>query len=73
MPQGIKPASNCFQRTMETTFAGLEEKMLPPFYDDVMIKSSNFTEHLENVDHILARTQESGFTLNVLKCLFFQI
>ena len=31
MPQGIKPAANCFQRTMEKTFTGLGNCILPPF------------------------------------------
>ena len=31
MPQGIKPASNYFQRSMEKTFSGLEQCILPPF------------------------------------------
>ena len=72
MPQGSKHAGGCFQRTMEMTYDGCEEKMLPPFYDDVTIKSKSFTEHLSNVDFILKRTKDAGFTLNALKCAFFQ-
>ena len=72
MPQGVKPASNCFQRTMEMMLEGCEKKILPPFYDDVTIKSKTFSEHLENVDCVLNKIKESGFTLNALKCAFFQ-
>ena len=48
MPQGAKPASNCFQRSMEKTFEGLEPCILPPFYDDITVKSRTFPWHLYN-------------------------
>ena len=73
MPQGIKPASNCFQRTMEKTFVDLETCILPPFYDDVIVKGRSFPEHLNNVRQVLDCTRECGFTLNALKCRFFQV
>ena len=72
MPQGIKPASSLFQRTMEQTFSDLSDCILPPFYDDVVIKGLDFTDHLSNVRRVLARIRQSGLTLNALKCKFFQ-
>ena len=48
MPMGVKPAASCFQRSMEKSFDGLESCMLPPFYDDVTVKSSTFAGHLHN-------------------------
>ena len=72
MPQGIKPASSLFQRTMEQTFSDLSDCILPPFYDDVVIKGSNFQQHLSNVRRVLNRIRQSGLTLNALKCKFFQ-
>ena len=72
MPPGIKNASGCFQQAMSRTFTGQEHRILPPYYDDVVIKGKNFHHHLDNVDHILNIIQSAGFTLNVLKCAFFQ-
>ena len=72
MPQGIKPASSLFQRTMEQTFSDLSDCILPPFYDDVVIKGSNFKQHASNVRRVLTRIRQSGLTLNALKCNFFQ-
>ncbi len=72
MPQGIKPASSLFQRTMEQTFPDLSDCILPPFYDDVVIKGSYFMQHVSNVRQVLTRIQQSGLTLNALKCKFFQ-
>ena len=73
MPQGVKSASSYFQQSMERTFRGLESIILPPFYDDVNMKGCNFEDHLINVRLVLARVRECGYTLNALKCKFFQI
>ena len=72
MPPGIKPASHCFQRTMEKMLSGAEDSVLPPFFDDVVIKGYSFRDHLNHVDEVLSRVEKSGFTLNALKCFFFQ-
>ena len=72
MPQGIKPAANNFQRTMEKTFRGLEQCILPPFYDDVTVKGNDFDTHFHNLESSLKRVQDCGYTLNALKCKFFQ-
>ena len=66
MPQGIKPASNCFQRTMEKMLLGAEESALPPFFDDVVIKGRSFEDHCIHVDEVFSRVEKSGFTLNAL-------
>ena len=73
MPPGVKPAASCFQQAMEKTFQGLEHCILPPYFDDVNIKGASFQEHLNNIRLCLTRVRKSGFTLNALKCRFFQI
>ena len=72
MPPGVKPASGVFQRAMSKTFDGHESCILPPFYDDVIIKSSDFSSHLCNARTILEDVKRAKFTLNALKCSFFQ-
>ena len=72
MPQGIKPAASCFQRSMEKTFQGLEQCILPPFYDDIMVKGTDFKTHLVNLELVLSRIRGCGYTLNALKCQFFR-
>ena len=72
MPQGIKPASSLFQRTMEQTFSDFSDCVLQPFYDYVVIKGSDFQQHLSNVRRVLNRIRQSGLTLNALKCKYFQ-
>ena len=72
MPQGAKPSSHVFQRTMSYTFKNHEECILPPFFDDVVIKGRDFRHHLDNVDKILGDVRLAKLTLNVFKCFFFQ-
>ena len=57
---------------MEQTFSDLSDCILPPFYDDVVIKGSDFKQHTSNARRVLTRIRQSGLTLNALKCKFFQ-
>ena len=57
---------------MEKTFRGLENCILPPYYDDINVKGKTFDEHLDNVRLVLTRIRDCGYTLNALKCMFFQ-
>ena len=68
----IKLASSKFQQTMEKTFASHQHCILPPFYDDTIIKEMTFHDHVNNVIQILTHIREYGLTLNALKCKFFQ-
>ena len=63
MPQGVKPAANCFQRSMEKTFEGLRSCILSPFYDDITIKGKMFKDHLHNTRLVLQRVKDYGYTL----------
>ena len=73
MPNGAKSAASVFQQTMEKTFRGLEECILPPYYDDINVKGRSFEDHLKNTRQVLQRIRECGFTLNALKCSLFQL
>ena len=55
-----------------TTFSDMSDSVLPPFFDDVTIKGHTFPEHKQNVIKVLQHILETGFTLNALKCYFFQ-
>ena len=72
MPPRVKPASHTFQRTMTQVFKEHEECILPPFYDDVVIKGFDFWHHYNNVKKILEDVKKAKLTLNALKCFFFQ-
>ena len=65
MPQGIKPASHAYQRTMDKIFFDMSDSVLPPFFDDVTVKGHTFPEHKQNVIKVVQRIQETSFTVNV--------
>ena len=73
MPMGIKPASHKFQRTMESIFSDMPHRILPPFFDDIIVKGKTFSQALQNLDCVLERVAECGFTLNALKCRLLQV
>ena len=72
MPEGVKTAASYFQRGMCTIFKDRESCVLPPFFDDIVIKGKGFKSHLKNARLILQDIKKAGFTLNALKCAFFQ-
>ena len=72
MPQGIKSASGTFQKTMCKAFENNRGCILPPYYDDVTVKGIGFHDHLLNLRSILGDIRNSGLTLNLLKCSFFE-
>ena len=57
---------------MQQIFQGQEHRILPPYYDDVIIKGKSFVEQFNNLKSILEIIRNTGFTLNILKCSFFQ-
>ena len=72
MPQVIKQALSQFQRTIEHIFSDLSDCIVPPFYDNVVIKGSNFPQHLSNFRRFLTEIRQSTLTSNALRCNFFQ-
>ena len=72
MAQGVKHASHCFKKTTEGNLIDLEDCILPPYYDDFVIRSHSFESHSFNARLVLERFRQSGFTLSAFKCNFFQ-
>ena len=73
MPQGIKTASGYFQQAMSRTFNGHENYILPPFYDDITIKSHGFKEHLRNTRVILGDVRAAQHRIQIFIYLFISI
>ena len=61
-----------FNEQCKKKFKRNEHRILPPFFDDIIIKGNTFDQHLNNVDHILQNVGDANFTLDALKCSFFQ-
>ena len=55
MPFGLTNAPASFQRLMECVLAGLSPEQCLIYLDDVIIFSSNFDEHLEQLHKVFDR------------------
>ena len=72
MPFGLCNAPATFQRFMDATLAGLKWKTLVVYMDDIIIFSSTFEEHINDVEDVFKRLEKANVTLNQNKCEFFQ-
>jgi hypothetical protein len=57
---------------MDATLAGLKWKNLVVYMDDIIIFSSRFDEHVEDLKEVFQRLEKANVTLNQSKCEFFK-
>ncbi|CAC5398917.1 unnamed protein product [Mytilus coruscus] len=68
LPFGVSSAPGIFQRTMENLLQGIPRVVVR--VDDILITGSSKSEHLNNLETVLGKIQESGMRLNKDKCVF---
>ncbi|TPX30033.1 hypothetical protein SmJEL517_g06288, partial [Synchytrium microbalum] len=68
MPFGLTNAPATFQRVMDTTLAGLKWECCLVYLDDIIVFSSTFEKHISDLDKVLKRLIEMGFSLKASKC-----
>ena len=67
LPMGLTNSPDVFQLVMHPLFQDMPE--VECFIDDIGLFSSNtFEHHLSLLSQVLLRMEESGFTVNPLKC-----
>lgn len=64
VPFGLNVSPQALNRIIQDTFADVRFKFVVPYFDDLLVHSANFKEHLEHLDIVFNRLQEAGFTIN---------
>ena len=70
MPFGLTNAPATFQSCMNHTFRAQLCKYLLVFFDDILIYSKTWEEHLKHLDEVLSILEEHSLYLNMSKCEF---
>ncbi|XP_062538974.1 uncharacterized protein K02A2.6-like [Armigeres subalbatus] len=65
---GVKSAPGAFQQIMDNMLAGLDFAV--GYLDDVLVGGRTKEEHQQNLQKVLTRLQEFGFTVRIEKCSF---
>ena len=72
MPMGLNTASATFQRLMELILQGLNWSNCIIYLDDIVVYGTTLEQHLQRVDQVLLRIQDSGMKLKPNKCHLLQ-
>ena len=72
LPFGLCNSPSTFMRAMNYIFDDLIGRILYIFLDDIIITSSTFEEHLENLEKVFDRLRKAGLKLKPNKCHFLQ-
>lgn len=72
MPFGLTGAPGTFQEAMNSTLAPLLRKFVLVFFDDILIYSRTYAEHLDHVCQVLELLQAHQWKLKLSKCAFAQ-
>ena len=70
MPFGLTNASATFQSCMNHTFKKQLRKSLMVFFDDILIYSQSWEEHLQQLDEVLSILEEQQLYAKMSKCEF---
>lgn len=70
MPFGLKRAPATFQRAIKTVVDKHHLENVVNYFDDVVVNSATFAEHLERLDAILTALREENVKLKLKKCHF---
>jgi hypothetical protein len=70
MPFGLANAPATFQALMNDTLWSFLRRFVLVFFDDILIYSSSWSEHLRHINMVLAKLQEHHLLIKRSKCSF---
>lgn len=70
MPFGLTNALSTFQATMNDLFRPYLRKFVLVFFDDILVYSETWTDHLKHLDIVFTLLANNSFSVNVKKCQF---
>lgn len=72
MPMGLTNAGATFQRMMDAVLKDYLGKICLVYLDDIIIYSSNETEHLDHIRMVAECMRQNNLKIALKKCKFFQ-
>ena len=72
MPFGLCNAPATFQRLMDVTFAGMHDRCVKVYIDDILVYSDTIAQHLIDLCEVFIRLTTANIKLKMSKCFFFQ-
>lgn len=70
MPFGFTNAPSTFQGLMNSIFKPLPRKFVLVFFDDILIYSKSWKDHVQHVDRVLKLLEEKQLYEKTSKCFF---
>ena len=70
MPLGLKTAPATFVRLMNDVFADILWKFVVVYFDDIVIFSKSFDEHIVHIQMVMERLRQAGLQAKSTKCTF---
>ncbi|UYV78462.1 hypothetical protein LAZ67_16001480, partial [Cordylochernes scorpioides] len=72
LPYGLKNAPSQFERIMKSVFTKHNIHYALNYFDDIIIHSKTYEEHIKHLDDILGIFKQEDIKLNLNKCKFLQ-
>jgi hypothetical protein len=67
LPMGLSNSPATFVRCIDQVLGDLKWTICAVYFDDIIIFSSTFEEHLKHIDLVLSRLKDAGLTINPSK------